>query len=128
EHIRATGLKVIVRPRADSNVICVIDPTVMDRTHCKRGHDLAAVGTFYGGKCSECHRQRTRKYLYGSPMDPTSGSCFMDSLRAMDLVGNKHIPPAYLRAGFAQRLELLQGLMDTDGTIDKYGACSFSSS
>lgn len=29
--------------------------------------------------------------------------------------GNKHIPPAYLRAGRQQRIDLLRGLMDTDG-------------
>ncbi|MEM7338154.1 MAG: replicative DNA helicase [Actinomycetota bacterium] len=31
----------------------------------------------------------------------------------------KHIPPAYLRASAKQRLALLQGLMDTDGTVVK---------
>jgi predicted phage terminase large subunit-like protein len=31
--------------------------------------------------------------------------------------GQKHIPPAYLRASVAQRLALLQGLIDTDGTV-----------
>lgn len=34
----------------------------------------------------------------------------------------KHIPPAYLRASFQQRVSLLQGLMDTDGTVTKNGA------
>lgn len=37
-------------------------------------------------------------------------------LRAAGLLHNKHIPDAYLRASTAQRLRLLQGLMDTDGT------------
>lgn len=36
-------------------------------------------------------------------------------LRALGLRSNKHIPAAYLRASMAQRLELLQGLCDTDG-------------
>lgn len=39
------------------------------------------------------------------------------TLRAMGLLANKHIPPAYLRASAEQRLALLQGLMDTDGTV-----------
>lgn len=30
---------------------------------------------------------------------------------------NKHIPGIYLRASFEQRLELLRGLMDSDGTV-----------
>ncbi len=37
----------------------------------------------------------------------------------------KRIPPIYLRASKAQRLSLLQGLMDTDGSIDASGSCEF---
>jgi replicative DNA helicase len=37
-------------------------------------------------------------------------------LRRLGLLSNKHIPKMYLRASFNQRLRLLQGLMDTDGT------------
>lgn len=40
-------------------------------------------------------------------------------LRAIGVLGNKHIPLTYLRASFSQRLAVLQGLMDSDGTIDK---------
>ena len=38
-------------------------------------------------------------------------------LRSIHMLGRKHIPPAYLRASAAQRLDLLRGLMDTDGTV-----------
>ena len=38
-------------------------------------------------------------------------------LRSIDMLGRKHIPLAYLRASAAQRLDLLRGLMDTDGTV-----------
>lgn len=49
-------------------------------------------------------------------------------LRKMGLLGNKHIPMEYLRSAPEQRLALLQGLMDTDGTVDKHsGKCSFIS-
>jgi hypothetical protein len=47
-------------------------------------------------------------------------------LRSLGLIRNKHIPAAYLRASAAQRLALLQGLMDTDGTIDAHGSCELS--
>lgn len=40
----------------------------------------------------------------------------VSALREMGLLGNKHLPSAYLRASYGQRLRLLQGLMDTDGT------------
>lgn len=42
-------------------------------------------------------------------------------LRSVGVLGNKHIPPAYLRASYEQRLALLQGLMDTDGTVCQPG-------
>lgn len=47
-------------------------------------------------------------YTYG-----TNG--LLKPLRALGVVGNKHIPVAYLRASIDQRMALLQGLMDTDG-------------
>lgn len=37
-------------------------------------------------------------------------------LRKYNLIHNKHIPNVYLRGSFDQRLSLLQGLMDTDGS------------
>lgn len=42
-------------------------------------------------------------------------------LRALGVLGGKHIPRAYLRASYAQRLALLQGLMDTDGYVSPEG-------
>lgn len=42
------------------------------------------------------------------------------------LFKNKHIPTNYQRASFDQRLSLLQGLMDTDGTINDKGQSEIS--
>lgn len=42
-------------------------------------------------------------------------------LRELNLIKNKHIPKIYLRSNHDQRLNLLQGLMDTDGGISKSG-------
>lgn len=39
-------------------------------------------------------------------------------LRKAGLLGNKHIPAAYLRASYEQRLDLLRGLMDGDGNAN----------
>ncbi len=40
----------------------------------------------------------------------------------------KFIPLAYLNASADQRLDLLRGLLDTDGTVDKLGVVSFTTS
>lgn len=49
-------------------------------------------------------------------------------LRKLDLLNNKHIPIQYLRASYAQRLDLLRGLMDTDGSVNtKRKQCIFTS-
>lgn len=43
------------------------------------------------------------------------------------LLGSKHIPKAYLRASEKQRWELLQGLMDSDGSVSQQCyACDFT--
>lgn len=50
----------------------------------------------------------------------------MVPLRNIGVLGNKHIPSEYLRGSARQRLALLRGLMDTDGTADKNGRLSFA--
>jgi intein/homing endonuclease len=52
-------------------------------------------------------------------------SNFTNALRALGVYRNKHIPALYLRASKAQRLALLQGLMDTDGHCDTRGKATF---
>ncbi|HEV2345622.1 MAG TPA: replicative DNA helicase [Actinocrinis sp.] len=47
-------------------------------------------------------------------------------LRHMGMLGDKHIPQDYLRASEAQRRDLLAGLLDTGGYVDKTGAVHFS--
>lgn len=47
-------------------------------------------------------------------------------LREMGVLDRKMVPPAYLRASAQQRLSLLQGLMDTDGTVSASGQCYFA--
>lgn len=49
------------------------------------------------------------------------------SLRMAGLIYNKHIPTSYLRASDSQRISLLRGLMDSDGTCDSRGQCTFVS-
>lgn len=44
-------------------------------------------------------------------------------LREAGVLDRKHIPAEYLRASYDQRLALLQGLMDTDGSVNANGRC-----
>ena len=44
---------------------------------------------------------------------------FISELRKLNLLHNKHIPSIYLRSSYAQRLDLLRGLMDSDGSVNK---------
>lgn len=48
-------------------------------------------------------------------------SRFRLDLAAAGVLNNKHIPVAYLRASIEQRIDLVRGLMDTDGYADKRG-------
>lgn len=43
-------------------------------------------------------------------------------LRTIGVLGDKHIPAAYLRASERQRRDLLAGLLDTDGTVNPTGS------
>lgn len=47
-------------------------------------------------------------------------------LRGLGLLGDKHIPVFYQRGSAAQRMELLRGLMDTDGHCSTRGTATFT--
>jgi phage terminase large subunit-like protein len=64
--------------------------------------------------------------------DPVTGrSCsngsMLSTLKTMGVFQNKHIPSVYLRGSVPQRMDLLCGLMDTDGYIQTNGNCEFTS-
>jgi hypothetical protein len=60
--------------------------------------------------------------------NPTTKNIITNSLNQYNLFLNKHIPKDYLYNSFDKRLALLQGLMDSDGTVAKGGTISFSNS
>jgi replicative DNA helicase len=47
-------------------------------------------------------------------------------LRQVGVLGDKHIPATYLRAGERQRRALLAGLLDTDGYVQPTGTVNFA--
>ena len=64
----------------------------------------------------------------GKSRDPATGryvgnDSLHSRLRALGLLGNKHIPRDYLESSVEQRRALLEGIMDTDGYVDVYSRC-----
>lgn len=76
---------------------CSMDPEVADRI---RGNGLEVTHRNYGERASIYRVVGLQRML-----------------RLNGLIRNKHVPGVYLRASAGQRLELLRGLMDTDGTV-----------
>ena len=98
-----------------------------DPSQCSRGHPRGSRP----GRCNTCDRERGRADRRGLPRPPKTRISLNETLGRLGLIGNKHIPPVYLRASAAQRLALLQGLMDTDGSAILSGPlkvprCEFS--
>jgi phage terminase large subunit GpA-like protein len=137
-YIRSEGLPCLVRKMAWTKGNCVnilIDRVVKSTEYCIRGHEFAKVGLYRflkrgkaAEKCYECIRERWKLVAYGTPRTPVSPRRrgLYSRLLDLGLINNKHIPAYYLRASETQRLALLQGLMDTDGSITKSGRCEFS--
>ena len=55
-----------------------------------------------------------------------SNESLQSKLRAMGVLGNKHIPSEYMQASEHQRRALVAGLMDTDGYVDTLGRCDLT--
>lgn len=70
----------------------------------------------------------TYRISYGHNQKMTN--IYYEELRRLGLLNHlakdKFIPECYLNCCYEQRLELLNGLMDTDGEVDKYGGIHYS--
>jgi len=90
---------------------------------CPWGHEYGI--DMVGQACGPCRRTKDRT---GGPDRPAPERLrtLRERLRDLDVLGSKHIPAAYLRAGHKQRLALLQGLMDSDGHIEVNGRAGFT--
>jgi nucleotide-binding universal stress UspA family protein len=73
----------------------------------------------YEGKCD--------KHAINNGFIGQSGTnTLLNDLKAIGVLGNKHIPVEYLRASEEQRRSLLSGLLDSDGYAHKDGTVEFS--
>jgi phage terminase large subunit GpA-like protein len=93
---------------------------------CRRGHNKDEVGRTQDGTCRCCHNQRSMYHHYGKARDPIINNAFVtESLRELGVLNNKHIPLKYLRADKKTRLDVLDGLIDSDGHIREDGLVEF---
>jgi deoxycytidine triphosphate deaminase len=93
---------------------------------------VGLVGAGYGFRKAA----GTLAYLVGPGTEPhvrdpvtgryTTNDSLHSRLRALGLLGNKHVPREYLEASVDQRRALLHGLMDTDGYVDRWGRCELT--
>jgi len=127
--------------RPDRVVVCkpvqlppkrlMIDPYVLG---VWLGDGGSTTGMIYAGAQDAPHFSKLGRVARIIPPDGTRRQDFyhilieglQSKLRMLGLLGNKHIPDDYLESSAEQRWQLLRGLMDTDGTCDKRGICSFS--
>lgn len=92
---------------------------------CPRGHeyfnDLSNQSTVKGNPaCRKCYMYP--RAGYNDPELPA----LIQRLRSIGVLKNKHIPDCYLNGSYDQRMELLRGLMDSDGSINKDGRAIFT--
>ena len=66
-------------------------------------------------------------YVLGTWLGDGRSSAATFTLRSLGVLNNKHIPIQYLRASREQRLALLAGLLDTNGTVNRTGSVQFTS-
>lgn len=132
-YIEKLGYNVIIRDiKPDGHIKNIqVDPLIHGNI-CRRGHNMDLVGKNKWGHCKECHRQLCLKNKWKGIKDITVDpivnipETLRSKLAKLDLIGNKHIPRRYLRSGIEQRIELLKGLMDSDGSINKNGRCEIT--
>lgn len=78
---------------------------------CTYGHEYAEDKIHRScGTCRRITNSARGRRPEGAPM-----RTLRERLHDAGLLGNKHVPAAYLRASAEQRMALLQGLMDSDG-------------
>jgi replicative DNA helicase len=93
------------------------------RGRLRAGETGKALASEYGVSPAAISLVRSTTTWRRPPIDPG----MHELLSGLGVIGRKHIPMAYLRASVEQRLSLLQGLMDTDGSITSFGYAEFCS-
>lgn len=94
------------------------------------GHQGQQYVTSADPEVAEECRRRGHRVRWRYPKDRTPQFALLGiipALRATGAFDDKHVPEQYLRASVAQRLDLLAGLMDSDGWVESGSAACFCS-
>jgi len=84
------------------------------------------IAKHYPVKEGKKNSDTTGSFMFGGGVKGKKGSGISPALRGIGVLNNKHIPIDYLRASRRQRMSLLQGLMDTDGSNNTRGTATYS--
>ena len=90
------------------------DATAMSLILAERGHPVR-----------KNHDKNAFTFSSGDKTQAARNKSFQAKLRGLGVLNNKHIPEKYLWSSEYQRLELLRGLMDTDGCCNRRGSVEF---
>lgn len=112
----------IAKPINTKDIELPIDPYVLGNWlgngRCKRG-EISSPDIFVFNEIEK------RGYKIGTNSGRKNKICqqrtpigLITKLKNINLVDNKHIPKIYLRASVEQRIDLLRGLLDSDGSVN----------
>ena len=138
EQLRAEGENPVAHARETAFCVNLAKP----RPHlCPREHELELVQVGEGvdqiGRrrkdryrpCRTCVAAfQWHSYRPETAIGPRTNRPLIARLRDLGVLGDKHVPEQYQAGSVEQRLALLQGLMDTDGSVTTRGNCEFSAS
>lgn len=128
----ANYLENLPEKRSSYDIPKIVNPRPLNLENKKLPIDPYVLGCWLGDGSKHCGaitnetnnvlaEIQRRGYSLGddiSSEDKTSTYTVLGiygKLKELNLINNKHIPDIYQRASYEQRLDLLRGLMDTDG-------------
>lgn len=120
--IEGAGYRAELKQETDTGTCEWLIKTILPEDQCPYGHPKEP-----GKRCRTCASMRSNHRKKNPEYSDRVNKKFHQLLKELDQIGNKHIPAIYMRASRSQRLALLQGLMDTDGTISRQGSPMFCS-
>lgn len=121
-----------VKPRTSTNIPKILNAKALQLPEVDLPIDPYVFGAWLGDGSKSCgiitnmraefwEEIKKRGYTFGENLS-AEGDAEMRTiynirgeLSKLNVLNNKHIPNIYLRSSYKQRLDLLRGLMDTDG-------------